>query len=96
MVPAGAITDSVIDELAQTLEPGDTVIDGGNSYYRDDMRHAERLAKGGIRLLDCGTSGGVWGLGAWLQPDDRRRGRGLRAVVDHLDEVPGPAPSSTG
>ncbi len=62
MVPAGAVTDSVIDELARTLEPGDTVIDGGNSYYRDDLRHAEQLAKGGIRLLDCGTSGGVWGL----------------------------------
>ena len=62
MVPSGAITDSVIDELAQTLESGDTVIDGGNSYYRDDMRHATQLAKHGIRLLDCGTSGGVWGL----------------------------------
>lgn len=61
MVPAGAATDSVIDELAHTLQSGDTVIDGGNSYYRDDMRHAKALAQHGIRLLDCGTSGGVWG-----------------------------------
>jgi len=62
MVPAGQVTDSVIDELARTLDAGDTVIDGGNSYYRDDLRHAKQLAERGIRLLDCGTSGGVWGL----------------------------------
>jgi 6-phosphogluconate dehydrogenase len=62
MVPAGEITQSVIDELAQTLEAGDTVIDGGNSYYRDDLLHAKQLSEHGIRLLDCGTSGGVWGL----------------------------------
>ncbi|KQH80884.1 6-phosphogluconate dehydrogenase [Mycobacterium gordonae] len=61
MVPAGTITTGVIDELADTLESGDIVIDGGNSYYRDDMKHAKSLAKNGIRLLDCGTSGGVWG-----------------------------------
>ncbi|OBJ67012.1 phosphogluconate dehydrogenase (NAD(+)-dependent, decarboxylating) [Mycobacterium asiaticum] len=61
MVPAGTITTGVIDELADTLESGDIVIDGGNSYYRDDIRHAETLSKNGIRLLDCGTSGGVWG-----------------------------------
>ncbi len=62
MVPAGEITSSVIAELAETLESGDTVIDGGNSYYRDDIRHAKQLAQRGIRLLDCGTSGGVFGL----------------------------------
>jgi 6-phosphogluconate dehydrogenase len=62
MVPAGAATDSVITELANWLEAGDTIIDGGNSYYRDDIRHAKRLADEGVRLLDCGTSGGVWGL----------------------------------
>ncbi|MGH3780878.1 MAG: phosphogluconate dehydrogenase (NAD(+)-dependent, decarboxylating) [Pseudonocardiaceae bacterium] len=62
MVPAGEITASVITELAGTLESGDTVIDGGNSYYRDDIRHAKQLGEHGIRLLDCGTSGGVWGL----------------------------------
>ena len=62
MVPAGEITTSVIAELAEKLDAGDTVIDGGNSYYRDDLRHAKTLSERGIRLLDCGTSGGVWGL----------------------------------
>ena len=61
MVPAGAITGSVIEELSNTLESGDIVIDGGNSYYRDDLKHAELLSDKGIHLIDCGTSGGVWG-----------------------------------
>ncbi len=61
MVPAGTITTGVIEQLAGTLDPGDIVIDGGNSYYRDDLRHAKTLSERGIRLLDCGTSGGVWG-----------------------------------
>ncbi|MFV0285643.1 MAG: phosphogluconate dehydrogenase (NAD(+)-dependent, decarboxylating) [Demequina sp.] len=62
MVPAGTITQSVIDQLADVLEPGDTIIDGGNSYYRDDLAHAAALATKGIHHVDCGTSGGVWGL----------------------------------
>jgi 6-phosphogluconate dehydrogenase len=61
MVPAGTITTGVIDELATTLSEGDIVIDGGNSYYRDDLMHAKTLSKKGIHLIDCGTSGGVWG-----------------------------------
>ncbi|QLL06424.1 phosphogluconate dehydrogenase (NAD(+)-dependent, decarboxylating) [Mycobacterium vicinigordonae] len=61
MVPAGSITTGVIEELAGTLESGDIVIDGGNSYYRDDLKHAKLLDEKGIRLLDVGTSGGVWG-----------------------------------
>jgi 6-phosphogluconate dehydrogenase len=61
MVPAGEITDRVITDLAERMEPGDIVIDGGNSYYRDDIRHAEDLAQRGIHFVDCGTSGGVWG-----------------------------------
>jgi 6-phosphogluconate dehydrogenase len=61
MVPAGDITTGVIEELADTLDDGDIVIDGGNSYYRDDRKHAKRLSERGIHLLDCGTSGGVWG-----------------------------------
>ncbi|BBZ41118.1 phosphogluconate dehydrogenase (NAD(+)-dependent, decarboxylating) [Mycobacterium conspicuum] len=61
MVPAGDITTSVIEELAKTLESGDIVIDGGNSYYRDDLKHSKLLSEKGIHLLDCGTSGGVWG-----------------------------------
>jgi 6-phosphogluconate dehydrogenase len=62
MVPAGEITGHTIDELARRMEPGDIIIDGGNSYYRDDIDRAARLAQRGIRLIDCGTSGGVWGL----------------------------------
>jgi len=61
MVPA-AITDRVVNELAGLLEPGDTIIDGGNSYFRDDRRRSEALRPKGIHYLDCGTSGGVWGL----------------------------------
>jgi len=61
MVPA-AVVDSVIDGLAPHMETGDIIIDGGNSYYKEDIRHAARLADLGIRFLDCGTSGGVWGL----------------------------------
>jgi 6-phosphogluconate dehydrogenase len=61
MVPAGTITSGVIDELATTLDEGDIVIDGGNSYYRDDLKHAKTLSEKGIHLIDCGTSGGVWG-----------------------------------
>ena len=61
MVPAGEITTAVITELGDTLKAGDIVIDGGNSYYRDDIRHAKLLSQQGIHLIDCGTSGGVWG-----------------------------------
>jgi 6-phosphogluconate dehydrogenase len=62
MVPAGDITSQTIDELAGHLQQGDTIIDGGNSYYRDDIARAKSLAGRGIHLIDCGTSGGVWGL----------------------------------
>ena len=62
MVPAGAITQTVISQLADVLEPGDTIIDGGNSYYRDDIAHAAMLKEKGLHHVDCGTSGGVWGL----------------------------------
>ena len=61
MVPA-AITDKVVDELASHLERGDTIIDGGNSYFRDDRRRSAHLKQSGIHYLDVGTSGGVWGL----------------------------------
>src|SRR5690349_7453733 len=62
MVPAGAATQSVVDELGELLEPGDTVVDGGNSRWTDDEKHAEELAAKGIGFVDCGVSGGVWGL----------------------------------
>ncbi|MEU9589336.1 phosphogluconate dehydrogenase (NAD(+)-dependent, decarboxylating) [Streptomyces sp. NPDC048193] len=62
MVPAGGATQAVIDQLATLLKPGDTVIDGGNSRWTDDEKHAEELGKRGIHFVDAGVSGGVWGL----------------------------------
>jgi 6-phosphogluconate dehydrogenase len=62
MVPAGEITEKSVHEVADQLEMGDAIIDGGNSYYRDDIRRAEELAERGIDYIDCGTSGGVFGL----------------------------------
>jgi 6-phosphogluconate dehydrogenase len=61
MLPA-AVTAEVLDQLADLLAPGDTIIDGGNTYYRDDIERAKRLGPRGIHYIDCGTSGGVWGL----------------------------------
>ena len=61
MVPAGAV-DGLIDELVPLLSPGDVIVDGGNSYYRDDVDRAARLTPRGIRYVDVGVSGGVWGL----------------------------------
>ncbi len=82
MVPA-AITDKVVDDLAAHLASGDTIIDGGNSYFRDDRRRSARLKPKGIHYLDVGTSGGVWGL---------ERGYcmmigGDKEAVDRLDPV---------
>ena len=62
MVPAGAPTYETIDALGGLLEPGDVVVDGGNSRYTDDIKHAEDLATKNIGFVDCGVSGGVWGL----------------------------------
>ncbi|HKU37708.1 MAG TPA: decarboxylating 6-phosphogluconate dehydrogenase, partial [Polyangiales bacterium] len=82
MVPAGVV-DSTLDALLPLLEAGDIVVDGGNSYYRDDIDRADRLAKRGVHYIDCGTSGGVWGLerGYCLMIG------GEPAVVQHLDPV---------
>jgi 6-phosphogluconate dehydrogenase len=82
MVPAGAV-DSLIQELSSRLQSGDTLIDGGNSYYIDDIRRAKSLETRGIAYVDVGTSGGVWGL---------ERGYcqmigGPRQVVEHLDPI---------
>jgi len=62
MVPAGDPTYTTVDALAELLEPGDVLVDGGNSRYTDDQRHAQDLAPKGIGFVDCGVSGGVWGL----------------------------------
>jgi len=62
MVPAGTITTAVITDLAEVLEAGDIIIDGGNSRFSDDITHAELVADKGIEYVDAGVSGGVWGL----------------------------------
>ncbi len=62
MVPAGEITEKTVADVAAALESGDAIVDGGNSYYRDDVRRAATLAERGIDFVDCGTSGGVFGL----------------------------------
>jgi 6-phosphogluconate dehydrogenase len=62
MVPAGAATEAVVDELAGLLSAGDVIIDGGNTFYKDDLRRAEALHPKEIHYVDVGTSGGVWGL----------------------------------
>jgi len=82
MVPA-AVVDATLQDLAAKLEAGDIVIDGGNSYYIDDIRRAKELAAKGLHYVDVGTSGGVWGL---------ERGYcqmigGEREVVKHLDPI---------
>jgi 6-phosphogluconate dehydrogenase len=76
MVPAGEITSSTIAAVAEVLEPGDVVIDGGNTYYHDDLRHAAQLRERGIHHVDVGTSGGVWGLS-----------RGFCLMIGGEDEV---------
>jgi 6-phosphogluconate dehydrogenase len=83
MLPAGKITEETIERLAALMDKGDIIIDGGNSYYKDDLRRAKTLAAKGIGYVDCGTSGGVWGL---------ERGYcmmigGEKAVVQHLDPI---------
>jgi len=62
MVPAGEITESTVDAVAGVLESGDAIVDGGNSYYRDDIRRADKVGEQGLDYVDCGTSGGVFGL----------------------------------
>jgi 6-phosphogluconate dehydrogenase len=83
MVPAGEPTEKIVQQLAQKLEPGDILIDGGNSYYIDDLRRGKAVAAQGIHYLDVGTSGGIFGL---------ERGYcmmigGVEAAVKHLDPV---------
>jgi 6-phosphogluconate dehydrogenase len=83
MLPAGRITEETVEELSGLLQADDVVIDGGNSFYKDDIRRARALAEKRIRYLDCGTSGGVWGI---------ERGYcmmigGAKDVVDRLDPI---------
>jgi len=62
MLPAGEITEQTVAELGRLLESGDTIIDGGNAFFQDDVRRAREMKEKGIHYVDCGTSGGVWGL----------------------------------
>src|SRR5579864_3682553 len=83
MLPAGEITETTVTQLGALLEPADIIIDGGNSFYKDDMRRAKSLKPKAIRYVDCGTSGGVWGI---------ERGYcmmigGPKDAVDHLDPI---------
>lgn len=83
MLPAGVITEATIDELTKWMEPGDVIIDGGNSFWQDDVRRGKALKERGIHYVDVGTSGGVWGI---------ERGYcmmigGGKAVVDRLDPI---------
>jgi 6-phosphogluconate dehydrogenase len=83
MLPAGHVTEETIWRLADLMAPGDVIIDGGNTFYKDDIRRAAALEPKGIRYVDVGTSGGLWGLG---------RGYcmmigGDKETVDHLDPI---------
>ena len=62
MVPAGPPTEDTVNGLARLMEPGDTIIDGGNSYFKDDVRRAKALQARGLHYVDVGTSGGIWGI----------------------------------
>src|SRR5260370_16067787 len=62
MLPAGKITEDTIGQLAELLAPGDIIIDGGNTFWKDDVRRAKNLKKRAIHYVDVGTSGGIWGL----------------------------------
>jgi len=62
MVPAGGPTETTVQKLAQYLQPGDAIIDGGNSYFKDDVRRSKELQSKGLHYIDVGTSGGVWGI----------------------------------
>src|SRR5215510_1517297 len=61
MLPAGDVTENMINTLAEKLSPGDIIIDGGNTNYKDDMRRAEALKAKNLHYVDVGTSGGIWG-----------------------------------
>ncbi|MEU7550480.1 NADP(+)-dependent, decarboxylating phosphogluconate dehydrogenase, partial [Streptomyces sparsogenes] len=87
MVPAGGPTQAVIDELAGLLSPGDIVVDGGNSRWTEDEKHAEQLAARGIGFVDAGVSGGVWGLEngyALMVGGDAEHIAAVRPVFDAL------------
>ena len=83
MLPAGKITEETVFKVAALLGKGDIIIDGGNSFYKDDIRRAKTLAERGVHYVDCGTSGGIWGIdrGYCMMIG------GPKEAVDHLDPI---------
>ena len=99
MVPAGEPTESMVNTLAGLMEPGDTLIDGGNSFYKDDVRRSEMLAPQGIHYLDVGTSGGVWGLErgyCMMIGGDQQTAARLEPVFETLAPGKGNIPETPG
>src|SRR6202171_2133475 len=83
MLPAGKITEATIDALSKLMEPDDVIIDGGNTFWQDDVRRGKALKERGLHYVDVGTSGGIWGI---------ERGYcmmigGEKAVIDRLDPI---------
>jgi 6-phosphogluconate dehydrogenase len=99
MVPAGGATEEVLEALGDRLSPGDVVVDGGNSFFKDDVRRAALLAARGVRLLDAGTSGGVFGLErgyCLMVGGDREAYARLEPVFRSLAPGRGAAPPTPG
>ena len=99
MVPAGAPTEETIEHLRPFLESGDAVIDGGNSFYKDDVRRSTLLKKEGIDYLDAGTSGGVWGIDrgyCLMIGGDREAVKRLEPIFEALAPGQGAIPPSPG
>lgn len=91
MVPAGRATESVISQLASALSPGDIIIDGGNSNYKDSVRRADELRQKEIQMVDVGTSGGVWGLAegySMMIGGDQKAVEHLRPIFETLAPTP--------
>jgi 6-phosphogluconate dehydrogenase len=91
MVPAGAATESVVNELAGLLLAGDVIIDGGNTFYKDDIRRAKALSSKNIHYIDVGTSGGVWGLTegySLMIGGEAEAVEGLRPIFETLAPAP--------
>src|SRR4029079_16883737 len=87
MVPAGDATEAQIKELLEHLEPGDTIVDGGNTNFHEAVRRHAELAEHGIRYVDAGVSGGIWGLQngfCLMVGGDRAAGAPLGPVFRHL------------
>jgi len=99
MVPAGSPTEETIEHLRPFLESGDSIIDGGNSFYKDDVRRSDSLRRQGIHYLDAGTSGGVWGIErgyCLMLGGDEGAVKRLEAIFESLAPGQGDIPPSPG